>query len=92
MAYQPPAPVRKFVKPSHALAKIPDLEHPGNPLTKDGREVNWSAHWARHEKQGNVRVFDTQADMDAFQPDDGDLSPDIPGARKVARAKAATAG
>jgi hypothetical protein len=72
-----PSPVRKFVKSVHPRACIPDLEH-RDFLPPAGREVNWSVHWARHEKHGDVRVFDTQEAMDAFTPADTDPSPDIP--------------
>lgn len=73
----PPQPARIWVKPVHILAKIPDLDHQDS-IPAEGREVNDSVHWRRHENLRDVKIFASEKEAAAFTPDDGDPSPDIP--------------
>ncbi len=45
---------RKFVKPAHAGASIPDPAHPGLNLPQEGAEVPWDHYWIARERRGEV--------------------------------------
>ena len=50
--------VRKFVKPAHADARIPDPHHPGLSLPAEGASVPWDHYWIARERQGDVVIAD----------------------------------
>jgi len=52
---------RKFVKPAHKGASIPDPDR-GRNLPPGGDEVEWSAHWALLAERGDVIVREVSPD------------------------------
>lgn len=51
---------RRFVKPSHPGATIPDPDH-RTDLPAAGCEVVWSHYWADHLGKGNIEVVEAAA-------------------------------
>ena len=56
---------RKFVKPAHAEARIPDPAHPGLDLPQGGAEVRWDHYWIARERHGDVVIVPPKAPVAA---------------------------
>ena len=64
------APIRKYVKPAHPDAKIPDPSHPGMDLPASGTEVTWDHYWIGRERRGEIEVADIAAPAVKTPPHD----------------------
>ncbi len=56
--------MRKHVKPADKAASIPDPIRKTD-LPPEGRVVDWSAHWARLEARGDIKVKDVPDEAEA---------------------------
>ena len=69
-------PVRKFVKPAHPDASIPDPAH-GRNLPPEGMEVVWDHYWIGRERSGDIIVSDV-VDEPTPTPKEGNKVGDAP--------------
>ncbi|WP_158810229.1 DUF2635 domain-containing protein [Beijerinckia sp. L45] len=58
-------PARKFVKPAHAGACIPDPAHRGLDLPQAGTDVVWDHYWIQRERRGEIIVVEPEASNQA---------------------------